>query len=418
MTLKLTKQKCNKILENLDLTPKHANNITIREFFKILGMLEAAIHSVKYDRLTLFYSMKCLTQALTLSKGSYDCYFKLSSESIVEINWWKANIAKSYNTIYNELPKKIIHSDACPNIWGVAHENMSSVRHWSVEEIKLHINVLELLAAYYALQIYCKNMFDTSVHLKVDNTTAVAWINKQTAQTELEFSIVKQIWNFAAQRKLEIYASYIESKKNKIADFETRNDKDNLEWALKDHIFTKVKIKLAHPTIDLFASRGNNKVKTFYSFYPDPLASGVDGFSFDLSQDIIYAFPPFNLIPLVLQKIENEKTEGILVVPIFINQSWFTRLLTLLIKEPLWLPSPDVFLTFTYRRKSIPYLPKTRLMACYMSGDACKSSIFRAKLQTLLSNYGNQGRVANIISIYPNGGNFVVKGTLVSMKQL
>ena len=55
----------------------------------------------------------------------------------------------------------------------------------------------------------------------------------------------------------------------------------------------------------------NNKVKTFYSFYPDPLASGVDAFSFDWSQDIICAFPPFNLIPHVLQKVENQKTEGI-----------------------------------------------------------------------------------------------------------
>ena len=70
---------------------------------------------------------------------------------------------------------------------------MSPEDHWFVEESKLHINVLELLAAYHALQIYCKNMFDTSVHSKVDNTTAVAWINKQTAPTELEFSIVKQI---------------------------------------------------------------------------------------------------------------------------------------------------------------------------------------------------------------------------------
>ena len=215
MTLKLTKQKCNKILKNLDLTLKHANNITIREFSKILGMLEAAILGVKYGRLHLFYSIKCKNQALTLPKGSYDCYFKLSSESIVEINWWKSNILKSYNTIHKELPKKIIYSDACPNGWGVAHENMSSGGHWSVEKSKLDINVLELLATYHALQIYCKNVLDTSVHLKVDNTTAVAWINKQTAPTELEFSIAKQIWNFSAQRKLEIYASYIESKKNK-----------------------------------------------------------------------------------------------------------------------------------------------------------------------------------------------------------
>ena len=54
--------------------------------------------------------------------------------------------------------------------------------------------------------------------------------------------------------------------------------------------------------------------------------------------------------------MENEKTEEILIVPIFVNQSWFTRLFTLLIKETLWLPSSGISLTFPYR-KSIPYLP-------------------------------------------------------------
>ena len=214
--------------------------------------------------------------------------------------------------------------------------------------------------------------------MKVDNTTAEAWINKQTTPTELEFSIVKQIWDFSAQ-KIRNLCVLLESKKNKIADSESRNVKDNLEWALKDHIFNKIKIKLGQPTVDLFASRGNHKVTTLYSFYPDPLASEVDAFSFDWSQDIIYAFPPFSLIPRVLQKIKNEKTEGILIVPIFVNQSWFTSLLTLLIKESLWLPSSDISLTFPYRRKSIPCLPKTRLMACYVSGDACRSRIFRVK---------------------------------------
>ena len=157
---------------------------------------------------------------------------------------------------------------------------MSSGGHWSVEESKLHLNVLELLAAYHALQIYYKNMFDIPVHLKEDNTTAVAWINKQTAPTELEFSIVKQIWNFAALKKLKIHASYIESKKNKIAVFESRNVKNNLEWALKDYIFTKVKKKPRQQTIHLFAPMRNSKVKTFYSFYPNPLAYRVDAFTF------------------------------------------------------------------------------------------------------------------------------------------
>ena len=113
----------------------------------------------------------------------------------------------------------------------------------------------------------------------------------------------------------------------------------------------QVKIKLGQPTIDLVASRGNNKVKTFYSFYPDSLVSQVDAFSFYWSQDIIYAFPPFNLIPRVLQKIENEKIEENLIVPIFVNKSWFTRLLNLLIKESLWLLSSDISLIFPYWRR-------------------------------------------------------------------
>ena len=37
MTLKPTKQKCNKFLENLEVTLKHANSITIREFSNLLG---------------------------------------------------------------------------------------------------------------------------------------------------------------------------------------------------------------------------------------------------------------------------------------------------------------------------------------------------------------------------------------------
>ena len=97
-------------------------------------------------------------------------------------------------------------------------------------------------------------------------------------------------------------------------------------------------------------------------------------------------------------KNRNEKTEGILIVPVSISQSWFTKLLTFLIKEHLWLPSSDVSLTFPYRRKSIPYFPKTR--RC-LSGDDCKSRIFRAKFQTLFSNHGNLGQVGNMMSIYP-----------------
>ena len=148
------------------------------------------------------------------------------------------------------------------------------------------------------------------------------------------------------------------------------------------------------------------------------MAAGIDAFSFDWGNEIIYAFPPFNLIPRVLQKLEHEKAEAILIVPIFVNQSWFTRLLTLLIDKPLWLPSSDISLTVPYRRKTFPTLPKTKLMACHVSGIVYKKKEFRMRSQKLLSNPGDQEPHHDTIRTYQNGLAFVVKGTLIHTEQI
>ena len=62
---------------------------------------------------------------------------------------------------------------------GIACGSKSSGGHWTKLESKLHINVLELLAASYVLRIYCENMLNTSVLFKMDNASALAWINKK-----------------------------------------------------------------------------------------------------------------------------------------------------------------------------------------------------------------------------------------------
>ena len=72
-------------------------------------------------------------------------------------------------------------SDACPNGWGAAYENHSTRGHWPKEELLLHINMLEMKVALFAVQIYAKEFFNCAVHLNVDNTSILSWINKQTA---------------------------------------------------------------------------------------------------------------------------------------------------------------------------------------------------------------------------------------------
>ena len=80
------------------------------------------------------------------------------------------------------------------------------------------------------------------------------------------------------------------------------------------------------PEIDLFASRLNAQLPYYSSWKPDPGASFKDAFTIPWTDNYFYAFPPFSIILLCLQKIEQEEAEGILVVPNWPTQPWYTKL--------------------------------------------------------------------------------------------
>ena len=49
---------------------------------------------------------------------------------------------------------------------------------WSLDESEQHINVLELTAGLFGLKSLCKDMKDTAIMLRMDNSIAVAYVNK------------------------------------------------------------------------------------------------------------------------------------------------------------------------------------------------------------------------------------------------
>ncbi|KAK2562728.1 hypothetical protein P5673_014444 [Acropora cervicornis] len=72
------------------------------------------------------------------------------------------------------------------NGWGAANQGISTGNHWSVEQVQWHINVLELRAATSALKALLHSQDAQHrplkhIHLRIDNTTAVAYINKRGA---------------------------------------------------------------------------------------------------------------------------------------------------------------------------------------------------------------------------------------------
>lgn len=79
---------------------------------------------------------------------------------------------KSFRELTVDL---VIESDASNSGWGATCKGMSSNGEWSLEEFDHHINLKELLAAFFAVQSFYllySNMHQ--IRLKLENSTAVA----------------------------------------------------------------------------------------------------------------------------------------------------------------------------------------------------------------------------------------------------
>ena len=193
-------------------------------------------------------------------------------------------------------------------------------RHWRKmgrgNERISHINSLELLAAFLCLKSFCKNKPGIHVLLRLDNSTAVAYINKKGGMVSKYCNdLAFDIWSWAVKKDIWLSASHVPGVENNIADLKSRYFYDNKEWSLNPYMFEKVCEKFGKPEIDLFATRLNAKCELYVSFKPDPNAFAVDAFTQNWNDIKGYAFPPFSLIGRILAKIKGDKALVTVIVP-------------------------------------------------------------------------------------------------------
>lgn len=95
------------------------------------------------------------------------------------------------------------------------------------------------------------------------------------------------------------------------------------------------------PEIDLFATRINNQLDRYVSFRPDPNCIAVNAFIIDWKHLEFYAFPPFICLPKVIQKLCNDEATGILVVPDWPNQPWYSQFMNIVVTKLYISPRVD-----------------------------------------------------------------------------
>ena len=207
--------------------------------------------------------------------------------------------------------------------------------------------------------------------MRLDNTTAIAYVNNKGGTHVAELNeIARNMWKWCEQRNIVIYAWYIPSKENTDADRESRVNNIDTEWELHQNAFEKIVRYHSPPEIDLFATRANTKCNLFCAWHKDPGTQRIDAFTQDWSKWYFYAFPPFSLILKTLKKIAIDDATGILIVPDWPAQPWFSIFKAALTKKPLILKSKQNLLTSNYRTH--PLAGKLTLLAGEVSGRFLK----------------------------------------------
>ena len=112
-----------------------------------------------------------------------------------------------------------------------------------------------------------------------------------------------------------------------------------------------------------------------------PLAVDVDAMSISRKGMYAYAFPPFVMLGRVLEKIlTDHPCELILTAPKWPNQSWYARLLELLVDFPLVLPLGKDLLTQPHNHLRHQSLHSVRLHAWRLSSNPSKRKDFLTQL--------------------------------------
>lgn len=322
MSIQIPKEREVKVIK-ICKALMNASNSTIHDLSVLIGNLVACIPAVPYCRLYMKQLEYEKVTALKLNKFKYDAKMSLSSKALEDLQWWIDNLPSASKCFHEKPFDLTINTDASLVAYGACSNGRRVTGLWSAYQKNLHINVLELLAIYYAL-LALKLERDQRILLRVDNTTAIAYVNNYGGMGNYQcHEVAKAIWQWCEARRIYIKATYIASKLNTEADHLSRLDMtDQSDFSLGHSYYQSICNELFYPEVDLFATHLTAKCKNYVSWKSDPGASEIDAFTIPWREKF-YAFPPFNLVGKVLNKIENDNVYGILIVPNWPTQAWF-----------------------------------------------------------------------------------------------
>ena len=408
MTVTLTRRKAE-VIQKLCSELLTYKRPTIRTVARVVGKMVSSFPAIRYGKLFYRQIDNEKTEALKINKGNYEGKMRLSNKAKLDLKWWVDNVLTGYCPIVEKKPDITIYSDASLKGWGGVRDKSSTGGNWSENESRIHINVLELMAAHYVLASLCKNETNIHIRMMIDNKTAVAYINGMGGRKNTCNLVTRKIWDWCIERNIWLSAAYITSQANFKADKMSRISHQNSEWELSQTMFDRIVTNFGMPSLDLFASRLNHKCDRYVAWQPDPFAEAVDAFSLDWGKEkLLYIFPPFCIINRVLQKIDLDEADAIIIVPYWTTQPWWSKLLRLLTALPFYFTRSKGALS--HPQRGIEELPRMDLLVCSLSGTHWKQTRYLNKPKRSFCLGGDRPLQNNTRFTTSGGRNMLLEG--------
>ena len=274
--------------------------------------------------------------------GSWTDRITIPQWLLSEVAWWASPAVLQGLPLATKETEVTLFTHASSSGWGALLGSYSTQGQWSASQRSCRINVLEMQAVINTVRDFLPHLRSRVVRLMYDKAVTVAYIkNRRGTPSYTLMQMTIRLLKWCDLKAITLVPVHLPGVHNIQADSLSRVGQTlNTEWTMALERPRPVFAQWGEPQLDLFATFANRRLIKFVSPYPDPRAEWTDAMSvpWDNGRGLLYAFPPFKVVPQVLQKIaQSPGVKVILIAPLQQRASWFPELMDLSQEDPILL---------------------------------------------------------------------------------
>ncbi|XP_075948231.1 uncharacterized protein LOC142950206 [Anarhichas minor] len=314
--------------------------VSFRLCLRLLGLMASVISVVQLGLLKMRAFQRWVAALRLCPRRHLSRRVKISPACVVALRPWGDSTALTSGVPLGTVSSRVtLTTDASLSGWGATMLGRTVNGTWDPRQAQMHVNLLELWAVFYALKHFQTFLQGRHVLVKTDNTTVVAYINRQGGTRSLQLHrVARKIIVWSSTRLLSLRATHVPGVLNRGADLLSRGNPLYGEWTLHPQVVKQVWQKYGQADVDLFASRENAHCPRFFSLSDVNAPLGVDALAHSWPNMLLYAFPPLSLISPTLTRVREQGLSLILIAPRWPSKHWVAEIIQLLADEPWPLP--------------------------------------------------------------------------------